>query len=509
MPLCEVLAHFQARRHGAAKIFAAIVAASLFIAALLPPQFAASATLAVLPSPEFTVRQDAGSRALSSSAFDMDQVMKAETEILQSADLHEATLRALGVENVYPSLDPASAGFVARALRTVVRTLLSPWIATTPDSPASRMARALHQFDANLLVLPTKESNVIEVTFEHRDSIMAAQVVTTLLARYAQRREQLYNDPQFDIVRRETDRLASTVRDADAALTLFKAVHNFSDYGAERDLLLRRQSDTREAMSQAAVAGAEQQARVTALDRQIRITPPTVSLYQENDIDSRLQTIDAGVVDLRMQLAAARVHYRDGSRKVTDLLTQLNTRENDRERMARRPVASVVRAGRSPSLDTLLLDRAHAATERAAAVARVLALRVTTRDLDRRLGELRNDETALAELERRKNAADAAFASASQILAEQRMTEAEDALRLANVRIIQPARPPLHAAPIPLLLALAGAIFGALAAFLWCIAGILIRATLLTEEGLAHATGLPVLGVFPGHGTATRSYAPL
>jgi uncharacterized protein involved in exopolysaccharide biosynthesis len=83
------------------------------------------------------------------------------------------------------------------------------------------------------------------------------------------------------------------------------------------------------------------------------------------------------------------------------------------------------------------------------------------------LARLAADEPKLAELTRRRAAAADSFANASRIQDEQRMTEAEDALRLANVRVIQPALVPQRPAPIPLLVIIAGTLLGALSACAW------------------------------------------
>lgn len=508
MPFGEFLAHLRARRAMALKIYGAILAATLLLAASLPPRFYATAKLAVLPAPEFTVRQDAGSRTPSTNAFAMDQVMKAETEILQSDALHAGTLQAIGPELLYPGLNRNAAALPVRVIRAVARTLLSPWRVSPVDSPASRLDSALTSFNSDLSVIPTKEANIIEVTFGHRDGALAARAVNELLAGYAKRREQLYDDPQLGVVRHETEQLSEAVKAGDVALSAFKAAHAITDYTAERELLVRRQNDASQALADASTGEAEQQARIVTLDRAIITMPHAVSLFVENDTDTRLQTIDASLVDLRAQLAAARVHYRDSSHKVSDLLAQLSAREAERVHLAGNPLPSVGRVGRSPALDALLLDRARAATERAAASARRTSLRSELRDIAARLAALNGEEAALAALQRNKAVADAGFANASQVMAEQRMTEAEDALRLANVRVIQPARTPLHAAATPLLIVLAGALLGGAATSLWCIAGMLIAPTLLTSEGLAQATGLPVLGVFPAAAARQPAYIP-
>ncbi|MEJ0047286.1 MAG: hypothetical protein WDN04_15100 [Rhodospirillales bacterium] len=496
-PIGEFLAHLRARRRGALGIFAATVATGLVIAALLPPRFRATATLAVLPAPEFTVRQEAGSRAFNSSALALDQIMKAETVILESDELHAGTMGALGVASIYPSLDPESAQPAPlRLLADAAHFLLAPWRVTPLDPQAALQDRALDWFADDLTVLPAKESNIITVTFGHRSGAVAAQVLNTMMARYAQRRGHVYDDPQLTAVRGETDALGVAVREADAELAGYKKAHAISDSAAERALLLQRQSDAAQSLADALAASAEQHARLATLEQQIRGIPPSVPLYREQDHDTRLAAIDASLLALHENIGIARTNYRDTSRKVTDLVTQLEVREAERASVATPKNPSVVRDGRSLAIDPLLVDRAHAATEEAAAVARVRALHTELSDIAASLGRLEATETSLTNLMRRKNVADANFAAASRVLAEQRLTEAEDALRMANVRVIQPARAPQRPTATRKLICLASVLLGGLVAGIWFLLGYVVRPTFLTADGLAYATGMPVLGMF-------------
>ena len=491
------MAHCRAHRGAALRIFASCIAASLVIAALLPPRYTATATLAVLPAPEFTVRQEAGSHAFSSSALAMDQIMKAETAILESDELHVRTLGAVGLAHLYPSLDPAvPRGVFGGVLHAVAGVALAPWRVPPTDAAAARQDDALRWFSSDLSVLPTKDANVITVSLSNRNAAVAAATVNAMLSRYAERRFNLYDDPQLGVLRQQTEASGRAVRDADAALTAFKSDHAIADIGAERDLLLRRRSDTEQALATAVANAAEQQARLAALVTQIDSLPHTIPLYHENDADARVQALDVALVDLRGRLETAREQYRDTSRKVTDLRAQILDRGAERRRMLADPLPSVDRAGRSPALDPLLLDRAHASAETAAAMARARALRMDLGAEDGGLARLTQAEAALAELTRRKVAAAESFANASRVQDEQRISEAEDALRLATVRVIQAARVPQRPAPIAVLTVIAGVFLGLVFACGWVFARFTIRPTFLTPEGLAAATGLPVLGVF-------------
>jgi len=496
-PIAEFIAHLRARRRGAATWLTVAISTGLAVAALVPPRFRATATLAVLPAPEFTVREEAGSRTFNSSALPLDQIMKAETEILESDDLHADALADVGIGSVYPSLDPAvRPSLPARLAIEAADLLLSPWRVPPANPLAALQDRAISRFADDLLVLPAKESDIISVSFGNRSGTIAAQVINDMLARYAQRRGRLYDDPQVAVVRRETEGLAAAVRNADAALAGYKRAHTISDIATERALLLHRQSDAAQALADAQAAAAEQHARLVVLDQEIRNVPASVPLYHEQDADIRLTAIDASLVDLRGMLGVARSHYRDDSRKVTDLMAQLQARVAERAQMASQTSPSIVRGGRSLAIDPLLVDRAHANAETGAATARAASLATELFDIADSLARLDATETSLAELMRRKNVADTNFAAASRVLAEQRLTEAEDALRMANVRVIQPARPPQHQTAMRLLIVLASFLLGGLATSVRFLLAYSMQPTFLTGEGLAHATGLPVLGVF-------------
>ena len=251
-PFSEFAAHAYARRHRAAAVFGGILGVFLLIAAVLPAHYRATASLAVMPSPEFTVREDAGSHALNNAALALDQIMKAETEILGSDDLHEATFAQFGTGSqpvlpgalvVYPDLSPdAHANPVLHAAKALVAFLASPWRGASNHGPAATLETALTRFANDLRVLPAKDSNVIDVSFTLKDASLSARVLNAMLDRYAALRRRIYNDPQLAVAQREADAAFARVRQADTDMTAFKAREGFSDFAAERDLKLRRRS---------------------------------------------------------------------------------------------------------------------------------------------------------------------------------------------------------------------------------------------------------------------------
>ena len=262
----EFLYHLHDMRRTAIGTFAFILLLALLIAGLLPPLYRATAVLAVLPAPEYTVRPDAGSPELNNTALGLDQVMEAETELLDSDDLHEAALRQVGVATVYPSLAADyHPGIVSSLVHGVTSTILLPWHAPILDPAGWRLEEALRRFRSHFTALSSKDANVITASFTHRDPRVAARVVDALLATYASHRSSLYDDPQLQAVQAAAEDGTRRLGEAEKALAAFKQSRSISDAATQRDLMLHRLSDADRAAAGADAAASEQKARLDAL----------------------------------------------------------------------------------------------------------------------------------------------------------------------------------------------------------------------------------------------------
>ncbi len=313
--LVEFLLYLHERRRAAVSTFAAVLSVAMLIAALIPPSYEATASVTILPAPEYTVRPEAGSATLANAALPMDQIMQAESEILNSDDLHEVALRRVGPGAVYKDLDPSFVpGAFSQALHPIVHALLFPWRPDPPDAAAARIDSGLRRFRRNLSILPSKDGNVISISFSNRDPQVAARVVTALIDSYAQRRGRVYDDPQLNAVRSQAEAASGSVAAAERALAEFKRRHDISDAAAQRGLMLRRRSDAEQAAADASSAASEQQARLAALSVQLKSEPVTVGLFQEHDPDTRVQTLLASLQDLHGRRAAARGRYQQPDR---------------------------------------------------------------------------------------------------------------------------------------------------------------------------------------------------
>ncbi len=503
----EFLCHLRHMRRSATETFALVLLLALLLAAILPPSFRSAATLAVLPAPEYTVRPDAGSPELNNTALGLDQVMEAETELLDSDDLHEAALRMQGIDAVYPDLaadyQPA---LPTRLMHRFADILTLPWRSPTVDPAALRLERALRRFRTHLTVLASKDANVITVSFNHADPTRAASVLDALLTSYAARRSRLYNDPQISALQEAAEVSTKRLATAEALFATFKRSHTISDASLQRDLLLHRRNNAEEVAAGANADALEQKSRLDALSALLVAEPGTITLYAEKDPDTRVQSLVGGLQDLRARQAALRGRYLENSRTVQDLKGQISAREEELLQLAHDPSPSIVRTGRNPNIDDIHRERIRASAELAAAAARHRAAVAESLAVTNQLRALDDDQIEFDNLQREVSLATEAVAAQSRLLSARHVTEAEDQLRTARVRMIQPARVPTRPEPLRILVALAGALLAFLTTVARVAGSFMLADTIWTADGLALATGLDVLAEFPSKGAPSRRH---
>ncbi len=499
--LREIATSAWADRRRIRRAMAATLALAALLAVLVPARYVTSSSLVVLLGSEFTYRPEAGTAQNVSSALGADQIMKAEVEILGADDLHEATLRRVGLDRVYPGFDdpPGPLARLAAAIAGLPRAACEavglPVPALRDIDPVS--LAVARRFDTDLVVEAAKDANVLTVTFRNRDPEVAAEVVNTLVALYLERRHALYGDVQSATVQTQVRTLSDTLGQADAALAAFKASHDIDSFGLQRDLLLHRRDDLARALADSDASRAQLSARAASIARQLASTPASVRGYTEDDPDSRAATLNAGLQDLRGRAADLATRYLPDSRVMQDARAQVAAREAELARLRADRSASVQRQTRNPTLDALSLDGDRAGTDLRAETARGAALAADARAVAAALHELGDSDEALQQLERRREVADSAFRASAKVLEDRRMVEAVAAERATNVRVIQPARVPLRPRRLTLPILAAGVVFSLLAGAGTAVLSDATRPGFLSPEQVERRLGLPVLACIP------------
>jgi len=152
-------------------IFFCIMALSIVIAVQIEPDYKSKSSLLVLLGTEHTFRPAAGQQFTNSGGVDAEQVLRTESSILGSDDLHRTVIREIGIDKMYPKLlenpGPVMKWFLDT--RRFLTDLLGITEKSSGTGAADPMSRAIEAFARNLTITVDKKSSVIGLEFTNPD----------------------------------------------------------------------------------------------------------------------------------------------------------------------------------------------------------------------------------------------------------------------------------------------------------------------------------------------------
>ena len=180
-------------------IFLATVLTAILWSFLIPPAYEAKSILMVKIGKEST-----------------EEVVNSEIRILSSRALIEKALATLKVETVYPDL------------------------ARTPPSGMTPLQAAVPAFGKNLTVEGVRKSNVIEVSFRHKDPRVAARAVNLLVDDYKEKHLQVFSDPQSSFLGQQLADYEQKLKQSESLMEAFKRENRIFSPEEQRSLLLKQ-----------------------------------------------------------------------------------------------------------------------------------------------------------------------------------------------------------------------------------------------------------------------------
>src|ERR1700722_2095263 len=167
-------------------IFFCIMALSIVIAVQVQPDYKAKSSLLVLMGTEHAFRPAAGQQFINSGGVDAEQVLRTESSILGSDDLHRTVIREIGIEKMYPKLltKPGPIGQWIADTRRFVTDSIGMTEKATGGPASDPMNMAIDQFARSLTITVDKKSSVIGLDFGNPDKQVAADALRILEAQY-------------------------------------------------------------------------------------------------------------------------------------------------------------------------------------------------------------------------------------------------------------------------------------------------------------------------------------
>jgi len=467
---------------------------------LSPPTYEARAAILVKKaSAEIPLVPSKSSQLIISQLTQED--LNSEVAILRSRRALEEALRTLGVDESW-----RKDGLLQQARRAVGERLGAPQLSYFDEM-------VLH-LQRKLSVELVRKSNVLEVSYRHRDPEWAVQLVEALTERYIAGRSQLYRSPGavtfFD---EETRAAAARLENAERALEAYSTEAGVSVLGlpgdsgslaAETEATLRRMADFEKLRGETQVQVRQQAERAAALEAQLAAEPERLRSSLRLNQDPTTEELEKALVALQLRRDALVQDYTPANRRVRDLDEQIRTTE-ERLKAAEGQVASINRTEINTVHQELKTQLLATRADLRGARARYRSLEAQVASQRQRLDDLSQTGLTTDSLRRESKAAEEAYMLYQKKHEETRISVAMDQ-HIVSVSIAQPAevslKPVSPRKTLNLLLAL---VLGSMGGLGLAFATEYFDHSFSTGHDLEARLGIPLLGAIPDQESLGRT----
>lgn len=394
------------------------------------------------------------------------EVAQSEAAILNSLEVKQRVVRALGVET-FQDGHPAT------------------------GTAAEQEASAVRAVGAGLDVTAAPLSPVVGLSYKSDDPALSARVLNTVIDQYLTYRREVFQDRATPAIQTQRQTFEGELADADRAYEAFLRSNDIGDFAtAKATLAGTYQSTFAERMSvQAQLNQASQ--RLTTLVAQQNRTPAEIALQQDLNISAQDQ-----ILQLRTQRETLLARYQPDAQPVREIenqIAQLQAYVGTGTAVG----AKEVRTGPNPIWTELETTRINAQAERDALAARLAVL-------DRQVTDLRQRQARLTELESRNATLsgnrEVLSASIREFQLRETQSRADNELVKAgadNVTVIERAQPPSKGKSLKLPLLIGAFLFAGFTALCVGLLRVFLRRGFATASTASRTLQLPVLAVAP------------
>lgn len=452
-------------------VLVATVALVVVAVCLIPPTYNAQSTVIVKMGREYLSRPEVGDKS-TVMAMSQDAIVNTELQILSSRELIEKVIAAMKVENIYPD------------------------IARNPPENMSPVNAAAMRFEKGVSVSRVRNSNVIQVTFQHDNPATAVQAVNLLVDFFKEKHLKVFSDPQSSFIEQQLQVYQQKFIDSQNNLESFKQANRVFSIDEQRSLLLKQQMDLDTSLKVSTNGVVELQNKVTTLRNQLKNISDTESNNSNNDTDSIISEAKSKLLTLQLNEQELLKKYTEtnrfvvNARKETELVSNF-IKEHEAQLNARR------KAG-SPLYQDIRRELLRSETELNSMMARVSSLKGQLISVRKEISQINMTEQRLENLKRDKSITEKNLQSYQDRAEESRLSDEMDRLKLANIGVIQPAALPLMPAETnKMKIVMIGVIGGMVLAVGAALFTEKVSRQYLTPDNVEKQLGVPVLISIP------------
>lgn len=406
-------------------------------------------------------------------AFDRDQTLHAEAMILSSRGVIDRALSEIGIDKVYPSIASDS-----------------------KESPAKRIDLAAERLGKNLKAELQKDSNIIQVTFNHSDPDTAALVVNHIVSAYLDRRRAIFASPRSAFLEEQVDRYQKRLAEVEGDLAKFQHEQNVVSFEHELTLLLDERNALELKLADATQDASSGTTRVQTLSRSLGMVPADIQLLRESSTPVAVDAAKQKLLELRLKEHELKSKFFDDNPLVIDVRKEINNAESFIREQESRP-RNTVRIGRNLVRDAVETDLIRARTDADSAAARQVARQDQLAAVTTRIAELAALQSRIVSLKREQKIVENGYLENMRRLQEARVMDELDRKAQANVSIVQSGLRPATGKSYQFLIIGVGLVLSLLCALLVAFALALMRRSFLLPEHVERSLGLAVLATIP------------
>lgn len=447
--LLQIIFKYKARMTA---VFFAVVALAVLITFLVPPVYEAKSTLMVKLGREHIYRPELG-EGRPSLFLTQEGAINSEIQILKSRDLLKKVVTEIGHEKMYGDMLQ---------------------FFSTRSAPVEA---AVMQFERDMRAENKMRSDVIQVSFLHRDPEIAAKAVNLLVNHFKEKHLQVFSGLTTPFLERQLAAYRDRLRDSEINVEVFKQKHRIYSIDEQRAQLFRRRGELDTALMNV-------QNQINELKQKQNFVRAHTDLESE-----RSAAIDAG----RNQLLALQLKERELLRKYKETS---QTVRSVREEI--RLVGDLLEQQKKKNTNLEILK----------IQADLNGLKVRGGNLSRSISRIDADIQALdarerefQNLKRDLTVNESNYNTYLRKLEEARISDDMDRQKIANISVIQAASMPIDPVkPQKGYNLMLGAVLGALAALGSGFLSEYASQGLSSPEAVRKRLDLPVLASFPYKG---------
>jgi len=434
--------------------------------------------------------------------------VNSEIEILRSRLLAERVVEKLGVDLTESSSGPdkmkersaavQSLHRIAHELKNLFHTLF-PSVFPAP-SPLSGLESALLRLQKNLEVNLIQNSNVIQISFSDPNPHVSADVVNTLLDFYLDQHllvhktpgaYQFFSDQAIDFQRR--------LEASEKKLEEFKKQSSLAELSLQREILIKQKGEYEDSLEQMSGEIDGLQKELCKQKEQLSQQKEQITLLDISRTNSLKDQLNSQLSQLRIQENKLMNMYADANqRAILDIRKEIQEVKSQLAELSGPPEQCEVQIGPNNVYLQLTESMLKNQADLESLIARRQNLQKNLLVCKQKLDDFNKSELELNQLERQIKIEEENYQLYRKKVEENRIYDAMDTARFANISVIEPGLLPLVPKPgrkaLKAFIAVVLGLTAGLGAALLCE---MLDHSVGTAEELEASLHVPVLGSIP------------